>query len=329
MDNYRVRNFHNKTKALSLASLIFLFLVLTTYLYAATSPWSQTTWSGGSGQSTWNNADQFESLSNLSVSTTGQIALLQTANWYNSSWRYRKTLTIDETKVSGSTNLTNFPVLISLTDADLSGIAQPDGDDILFTDTSGSKLSHEIEQYNSETGALTTWVLVPTLNGATNTTLFMYYGNAIAANQQDIVDGTNDVFGSDYAGVWHMHNAPANNGTQQDSTINNRDGTFIDADADSNTNTTGIAGPAYTFAGDSDSIQLSDWDITSGPLTLSAWFKTTKVGGFQRLISKDVNGQWLLIGTQAVSPFNKLVGGGLNDGAAWLNTSSILNYNDG
>ena len=68
------------------------------------------------------------------------------AGWYNSSWTYRKAITIDNTKVDA--NLTNFPVLISMTDPDLRDNAQSDGDDILFTSSDGTtKLSHELEKY--------------------------------------------------------------------------------------------------------------------------------------------------------------------------------------
>ena len=70
--------------------------------------------------------------------------MLAQAAWYNSSWKYRKAVTIDNTKVEE--NLSNFPVLISITDTDLRDDAQNDGDDILFTSSDGTtKLSHEIE----------------------------------------------------------------------------------------------------------------------------------------------------------------------------------------
>src|ERR1700723_1301961 len=39
---------------------------------------------------------------------------LEAQPWYNSSWSYRKPITINDSQVSGSSNLTNFPVLISL-----------------------------------------------------------------------------------------------------------------------------------------------------------------------------------------------------------------------
>ncbi|MHA2101639.1 MAG: DUF2341 domain-containing protein, partial [Candidatus Kariarchaeaceae archaeon] len=61
---------------------------------------------------------------------------------------FRKTITIDNSKVNGSSDMTNFPLLISNYDSDLQIKAQPDGDDILFTDEDGFILSHEIESYN-------------------------------------------------------------------------------------------------------------------------------------------------------------------------------------
>ncbi|MDQ5951759.1 MAG: hypothetical protein QG639_1040 [Patescibacteria group bacterium] len=290
---------------------------------AAATPWLQTDWSGGSGQVTWSASDEYSSSLNITDSSTGQISTAQGQNWYNTAWKYRKTITIDNTKVSGSSDLSNFPVLVKLNDGDLSSNAQADGDDILFTNAAGTKLSHEIETYANSTGELSAWVLVPTLAGASDTTLYMYYGNSAATNQQDVVDGTNDVFGTDYAGVWHMHNAPAHNGIQQDSTNNNRDGTFFDVDGDSNTSAAGISGTAYTFAGDADSVQLSDFDFTNAPLTLSAWIRTTSTAN-QRILSKGINAQWLM----TLGGVSQKYDAGVNDGAAWGGAELFTTYAD-
>jgi MSHA biogenesis protein MshQ len=55
------------------------------------------------------------------------------AGWYDSDWHYRKSITIDPTQVPSDQN--DFPVLINLAgDPDLLTSAQPDGDDLLFTD---------------------------------------------------------------------------------------------------------------------------------------------------------------------------------------------------
>src|SRR5438552_2739405 len=69
---------------------------------------------------------------------------LQAQSWYNTAWTNRKPITIYHGQVSGSSNLTNFPVLISLpSDSNLATGAQSSGNDILFTASDGTtKLNH-------------------------------------------------------------------------------------------------------------------------------------------------------------------------------------------
>ena len=140
------------------------------------------------------------------------------ADWYNSNWSYRKAVTIDASKIPSTQ--TNFPVLVKLnSDSDLANDAQADGDDILFTSSDGStKLSHEIEDFNSSTGELVAWVKVPSLSGSASTTLYMYYGNASASSQQD----ANNVWDVNYVMVQHLSET---SGTHNDSTSNDNDGT--------------------------------------------------------------------------------------------------------
>lgn len=140
---------------------------------------------------------------------------IQAQSWYNASWSYRKAITIDYTKV-GTGPHTNFPVLISRADADLLVRAQADGDDILFTAANGTtKLSHEIESYTSPSGTIVAWVEIPSLSSSANTVIYMYYGNAAAASQQDVTGTWN----TNFKGVYHLNNAfvdatsNSNNGT--------------------------------------------------------------------------------------------------------------------
>ena len=87
------------------------------------------------------------------------------AAWYDTNWQFRKSIIIDRTQVIGTQ--TDFPVLISITDADLAAAARADGFDILFTDDDGAaKLDHEIERYVSATGELVAWVKVPSISAA-------------------------------------------------------------------------------------------------------------------------------------------------------------------
>ena len=60
------------------------------------------------------------------------------ATWWNPDWVYRKRLVIDSAKVDA--DLSNFPVLVDITDADVQSKAQSNGDDIVFTDYNGAKL---------------------------------------------------------------------------------------------------------------------------------------------------------------------------------------------
>jgi hypothetical protein len=119
---------------------------------------------------------------------------------FEMGWQYRKKITIDHTKVDG--NLENFPVLISLTDPDLSDKAQNDGDDILFMDGPGvaNRLYHEIEYYEDSNGELVAWVNIPSLSSNEDTILYLYYGNPSCSSQQF----PDEVWDSDYIHVWHL-----------------------------------------------------------------------------------------------------------------------------
>jgi len=120
--------------------------------------------------------------------------------WYNCGWGYRKNITIDHTKVPA--DQTNFPVLISFTDSNLSAQAQTSGYDILFTTSDGTtKFSHEIENFTKSNGTLVAWVKVPSLSSAANTTLYMIYGCATATNQQN----PTGVWDTGFKGVWHLN----------------------------------------------------------------------------------------------------------------------------
>jgi hypothetical protein len=120
--------------------------------------------------------------------------------WWNANWRYRKTITINHLKVSGS--LTGFPVLVSLTDSDLASKAQSDGRDIVFTDASLVKLDHEIESFNHSTGTLNAWVKA-NVSSSVDTVLQMYYGNPAASNQQN----PTGVWDSNFVMVQHLSEA--------------------------------------------------------------------------------------------------------------------------
>jgi len=127
-------------------------------------------------------------------------------------WQYRKKITVDHSQVSG--DLSDFPVLVNVVDADLKNKAQNDGDDILFMDGPGvaNKLSHEIERFEGDSGTLTAWVSLPILSDSSDTDFYMYYGNPGCNNQENVYR----VWKGSFEAVWHM----SDYGNQIDSTIN-------------------------------------------------------------------------------------------------------------
>ncbi len=129
---------------------------------------------------------------------------------------------------------TNFPVLISLTLADLKttanggNVQNASGYDIIFTsDQAGNtQLAHEIESYTASTGEIIMWVRIPSLVSATK--IYLFYGNSSISSFQGNVtsNGVTGVWDSNYKGVWHLREDPSGAAPQmQDATSNNNDGT--------------------------------------------------------------------------------------------------------
>src|SRR5690348_4294955 len=96
----------------------------------------------------------------------------------------KKQITLAHSQVSGTSDLTNFPVLISVTDTNLKTVGNggyvqsSSGFDIIFTDsTETTKLDHEIESYTASSGAIIMWVRIPTLSHTADTTIYVYFNN--------------------------------------------------------------------------------------------------------------------------------------------------------
>jgi len=202
-----------------------------------------------------------------SASSTGQ------PDWNSlipvpSDWSYRKKITINHTKVEA--NLTNFPVLISITDTDLRDYAQGDGDDIKFTASDGTtQLDHEIENFDGGTGELVAWVEVLSLSSSTDTDIYMYYGNATCPSQED-VEGTWD---TDFEMVQHLKDDPDTSHTT-DSTSNDNDGTKKGANDPIETG--GKIDRAQDFS--SDHISCGDLGIGDS-YTAECWIKADTLTG--------------------------------------------------
>src|SRR5579864_7386162 len=129
-------------------------------------------------------------------------------SWSN-GYTYRRAITIDHTKVP-NTDQTNFPVLISgtysylATTGNSGNVSNASGYDIAFTsDSAGSVLLNwETESYDPATGAIVAWVKIPRVSHTTDTTIYMFYGNAAIGTFQG--GATGSVWDSGFVGVYHF-----------------------------------------------------------------------------------------------------------------------------
>ncbi len=147
------------------------------------------------------------------------------ASWYpDAAWQYRQQIVIDHTKVAADQS--DFPVMLKITSQynPVFASAKDDGTDILFTSSDGAtKLSHEIETFSKTSKELWAWVKIPTLSSSNDVTLYMYYGNADATNQQN----NNDVWSNNYSAVWHLGEASGNSLDSTSSGISGTIGTGV------------------------------------------------------------------------------------------------------
>ena len=195
------------------------------------------------------------------------------------SYAFERALVINHSKVA-NTDQVNFPVLVSLTDPAMASVgngghvASPNGYDIIFTsDAAGANtLDHEIESYNPATGQISMWVRIPTLSHTTDTTIFMWYGNASISSSQENKAG---VWDSNFQTVLHMDETTGS--TVFDSTENGNNGTYFSSRFSSPVNpVSGKIGGAQSFDGSSNFVEVPDSQMNGlTAFSLSLWTQTT------------------------------------------------------
>lgn len=111
---------------------------------------------------------------------------------------FDKTLVIDHVQLAG--DLTEFPVLVELHDAELAARARPDGTDISFRDAGGNVLAFERELYTASPPSLVAWVKLPQLSASVDTTFELDYGDPMSADQEQPAA----VWTNGFVGVYHF-----------------------------------------------------------------------------------------------------------------------------
>ena len=209
------------------------------------------------------------------ISVIGNTVLAQP-----SGYGFGKKIEISSNIVSGSNDLTDFPVYLEFTDPDLRSVSNGghlqsiNGFDILFTlPDCTTPVLFQIENYDPTTGSLTAWARVPVLSASANTSIFMYYGNSGATSNPS----SSSTWTSNYEGVWHMNNDPSSS-SLIDYSGNGVDGTSF-GNMTSSDLVTGKLGNAIDFDGSNDYFALANKFYTNSgeipQLTVSAWINTT------------------------------------------------------
>lgn len=199
-------------------------------------------------------------------------------------YTYMKSVTISSAVVSGTTNLNNYPLLISITDASLRStvnggyVTNSNGYDIVFTSgTCTSLLPHEIETYDPLTGQLVCWVKLPTLTYSANTVIQIYYGNptvTVASASPALV------WNSDYTAVFHLSDDPTMSAPQMKNPVSAATSGSCLGGMTSTNSVAGIAGSCILFDETDDGIRVPDLDYT-GSFAISFWFYISEVSGTQ------------------------------------------------
>jgi hypothetical protein len=242
-----------------LASLLILSLLTqsVTPLLAATSPWSQTDWSGGSGQVSWSDSTKFDTSAEISTIVSGEVSLQNTSDWFDSSWAYRRQITFDNS--AQAENLVDFPVLVKLNPNRINySNTQNSGQDIRFTDADGTtQLSHEIETWN-EAGDSFLWVKVPQIDASSDSDyIYMYYGNASVGDGQNSSSVWNNTIAR-----YHLGETTLSAGSPISDSSANAASLAVHTSA---TTTTGQSNGAMQFSGASGSF-LQHSAMTSYPV---------------------------------------------------------------
>ncbi len=134
-------------------------------------------------------------LAAVSLSLLASLSYADPVDWS----AYKKSFDITFPGYTGTSTLTDFPVLIRLSTAqnDFRYARCPNGDSLRFSDANGNLIPHEIDTWDP-TGESLVWVKVPLLNASTRIIAHYdcaYPGAALDASQ---------VWSNGFIGVWHL-----------------------------------------------------------------------------------------------------------------------------
>ena len=201
-----------------------------------------------------------------SVSCLAQDASSRTDATYQ-AWKFSGSLFLDTTPegadLPAPAVVEQFPVLVRLHKRffDFSQ-AQPHGEDLRFSLSTGESLAYQIEQWNAQAGVASVWVRVPVIKGNSRQEIRVHWGNSEAKSESNGAVVFNEANG--FATVFHM-NEPV-----QDAT-----GALQVSDRGTTTSS-GMVGTARHLAGGQGVFcgdQVESFPVGSDTSSTHAWFR--------------------------------------------------------
>ena len=221
---------------------------------------------------------------NASLTDTEAVGTIEDNDVGMDAWTHR--MQIGLTGYTGTTTLSNFPALVVLNTGragfSYDQFASPTGEDLRFTDGTGTQLlDYEIETWDTN-GDSVVWVRIPEL--ANNTDAIVAYWGRTGITAPPAVVAT-DTWQDGYEAVWHMTEPDID-----DSTINERDGANGgNADAD------GMISRAQSH--NNQAINCgSSINLANRSFTISTWVKRSATGENDYIFGQGPGGDQLHIG---------------------------------
>lgn len=221
-----------------------------------------TSTSASSSVSTSTSADTSDATASGPVPTCGQ----------------RKSIEIDTTVISASVALVDYPLLLSLSDAELVD-ADPEG--MFFTDEGGETIPHELETFDPTTGSLLGWVRLPTWTVGETVTLVLVWGDPADAP----APSPGQVWSPTFVGVWHLGDAlDDSEGEVVRNAVAGGEHGFAYGGMSSDQSVAGAIGSGLLFDADDDYVEVSAAFVGSlQAFTVSYWSRwdgATEAGGY-------------------------------------------------
>lgn len=206
--------------------------------------------------------------------------------WFNSSWTYRKLVTINSSQITG--NLTDFTAYLdlSLLGSDFFTNVKTDGSDIIMTTSDGTtQVAVHVVDIDTigQTGRVN--FKAPSVSSGTDTDFYIYYGNSGAVLPAPSgTYGQYNVYSSEKILYYGMDSGSGS--TVEDYTSNNNDGSILGA-----TWTSGIVGKNSLSFDGNDRVTTGDLVMDGdSTFTVEFIFKIDSIGALEMILSGEGGG---------------------------------------